>query len=92
MTVTSAGWEEMTGGLPRETSAARVATEKPHLSLMRQYTPSPHCEIKGLDRRVTDQEYERVLAHFEALGLSGFTQEKEAADASYTPPFDLTGV
>ena len=62
------------------------------VSLMRQYTPSPHCEIKGLDRRVTDQEYERVLAHFEALGLSGFTQEKEAADASYTPPFDLTGV
>ena len=62
------------------------------VSLMRQYTPSPHCAIPGLDRRVTDQEYRRVLAHFEALGLSGYTQEKESADCAYTPPFDLTGV
>ena len=59
---------------------------------MRQYTPSPHCAIRGLDRRVTDQEYNRVLAHFEALGLSGYTQEKESAVRAYTPPFDLTGV
>lgn len=62
------------------------------VSLMRQYTPSPHCNIPGLDRRVSDAEYARVLAHFEALGLSGFTQEKESANAAYTPPFDLTGV
>ena len=61
-------------------------------SLMRQYTPSPHCRVPGLDRRITDEEYARVLAHFEALGLSGYTQEKESADAAYTPPFDLTGV
>ncbi len=62
------------------------------VSLMRQYTPSPHCAIPGLDRRVTDQEYRRVLHHFQALGLSGFTQEKESADCAYTPSFDLTGV
>lgn len=62
------------------------------VSLMRQYTPSAHCGISGLDRRITDAEYERVLSHFEALGLSGYTQEKESADAAYTPPFDLTGV
>ena len=62
------------------------------VSLMRQYTPSPHCTIPGLDRRITDAEYQRVLAHFQALGLTGYTQEKESADAAYTPPFDLTGV
>lgn len=62
------------------------------VSLMRQYTPSPFCAIPGLDRRVTDAEYSRVLDRFEALGLSGFTQEKESADSAYTPPFDLTGV
>lgn len=62
------------------------------VSLMRQYTPSRYCAIQGLDRRVTDQEYERVLAHYEALGLTGYTQEKESADSAYTPPFDLTGV
>lgn len=62
------------------------------VSLMRQYTPSPFCAIPGLDRRITDAEYSRVLDRFEALGLSGFTQEKESADSAYTPPFDLTGV
>ncbi len=62
------------------------------VSLMRQYTPSPYCKIPGLDRRITDAEYRRVLEHFEALKLTGYTQEKESADAAYTPPFDLTGV
>ena len=62
------------------------------VSLMRQYTPEPWCEIPGLDRRITDGEYRRVLDHFEALGLTGFTQEKESADSAYTPDFDLTGV
>ena len=62
------------------------------VSLMRQYTPEPWCRIPGLDRRVTDTEYERVLAHFEALGLTGYTQEKEAADGCFTPAFDGTGV
>ncbi len=62
------------------------------VSLMRQYTPIPSCRVAGLDRRITDREYERVLSHFEALGLTGYTQEKQAADSGYTPPFDLTGV
>lgn len=62
------------------------------VSLMRQYTPEPWCSIPGLDRRITDREYGRVLDHFRALGLQGYLQEKESADAAYTPPFDLTGV
>ncbi|MBR5109270.1 MAG: radical SAM protein [Clostridia bacterium] len=62
------------------------------VSLMRQYTPEPWCRIPGLDRRITDAEYARVFARFEALGLNGFTQEKEAADSAYTPEFDRTGV
>lgn len=71
--------------------AEQLPKETP-VSLMRQYTPSPFCKIPGLDRRITDAEYQRVLEHFEALGLTGYTQEKESADAAYTPPFDLTGV
>lgn len=62
------------------------------VSLMRQYSPVPWCKLPGLDRRVADREYERVLEHYQALGLSGYTQEKESADVAYTPPFDLTGV
>ena len=62
------------------------------VSLMRQYTPQPFCSIKGLDRPVTDQEYQRVLDHFELLHLSGYTQEKTSSDTAYTPLFDFTGV
>lgn len=62
------------------------------VSLMRQFTPQPHCQIKGLDRPITDAEYNRVLQHFEFLQLSGFTQEKTSSDAAFTPLFDFTGV
>ncbi|MBQ2976502.1 MAG: radical SAM protein [Clostridia bacterium] len=62
------------------------------VSLMRQYSPVPWCDIPGLDRKITDQEYDRVLACYQELGLFGYTQEKESATTAYTPVFDLTGV
>ncbi len=72
-----------------------IAEELPRgtpVSLMRQYTPIPQCMVKGLDRRITEREYERVYAHLQMLGLDGYTQEKSSAEREYTPPFDLTGV
>ena len=62
------------------------------VSLMRQYTPIGQCGIPGLQRRITDREYERVYEHLCLLGLDGYTQEKSSAEREYTPPFDLTGV
>ncbi len=62
------------------------------VSLMRQYTPISQCTVPGLQRRITDREYRRVLGHFQSLGLTGYTQEASAAEREYTPPFDLTGV
>lgn len=62
------------------------------VSLMRQYSPEKWCTIKGMDRRITEKEYARVLEHYEALGLNGYTQEKESASTAYTPDFDGTGV
>lgn len=62
------------------------------VSLMRQYSPIAECTVKGLDRRITDAEYERVLGYLEDLGLTGFFQEKSSAKKEYTPDFDLTGV
>ena len=62
------------------------------VSLMRQYSPIPECKVKGLDRRITDEEYERVLNHLLDLGLTGYFQEKSSARREYTPDFDLTGV
>lgn len=62
------------------------------LSLMRQYTPIPQCTVPGLDRRVTEAEYRRVLRAALDLGLTGYLQDAESADSAYTPPFDGTGV
>lgn len=62
------------------------------LSLMRQYTPQPFCRVKGMDRRVNDAEYQRVLSYAQQLELPGFMQDKRSAEREYTPDFDLTGV
>lgn len=62
------------------------------LALMSQYTPQPFCRVAGLDRRLTEKEYFRVLSYAVALGLDGYMQDRRAAKAEYTPPFDLTGV
>ena len=59
------------------------------VSIMRQYTPMPFCTVRGLDRRVTDEEYERVVQHAMDLKLNALTQEKEAAQESFIPDFDL---
>ncbi len=72
-----------------------IAEELPEgipVSLMRQYTPVQECTIPGLQRRITDREYQRVYDHMQMLGLDGFVQEKTSAEREYTPPFDLTGV
>ncbi len=62
------------------------------LSLMAQYTPLSSCPVTSLNRRVTEQEYARVLQYMLSLGLKGYTQERNAANSAYTPSFDLTGV
>ena len=62
------------------------------VSIMSQYTPIPECRIPGLDRRVTDREYRRVLDWAEELGITGYSQERTSAEREYTPEFDLRGV
>ena len=71
----------------------RVAKTVPvagiRLSLMRQYTPefTPATAPKTLLRRVTSFEYDAVLAHADALGFIGFSQDKTSATAAFTPDF-----
>ena len=61
-------------------------------SLMRQYTPQPGLP-SPLDRRVTDREYKSFVDHAVSLGIErGYTQEKDCAEESFIPSFDLTGV
>lgn len=62
-------------------------------SLMSQYTPWGRAEaFPPLDRPLRRSECQAAKAYMENLGLEGFIQEEDAAQAEYIPAFDLTGV
>ena len=63
-------------------------------SLMRQYVPHGKIEdFPELNRRVTDEEYERVEQHlFDSPIEDGFVQEEESASEEFIPAFDNSGV
>ncbi len=65
------------------------------ISVMNQYTPNAAMRAAGgrLAGPVSDEEYERVLDHADALGFTTmYWQEGGAVDESFTPAFDTTGV
>ena len=64
------------------------------ISIMAQYTPVYKAKsIKGINRKITEREYTRVIDYFFDIGLeNGFVQDYESATSDYTPDFDLTGV
>ena len=61
---------------------------------MNQYTPLSHvANIPELFRKVTDEEYNRVVKFAMRLGIeNAFIQEGETAEESFIPPFDLEGL
>ena len=65
-----------------------------YVSIMNQYTPLPHvAHIEALNRRVTPEEYDRVLSFAERIGIeNGFIQEGDAASESFIPEFDGRGI
>lgn len=68
--------------------------EKTLVSLMAQYTPCGEIDaFPELQRRITDREYNKVLAFLEEEGFeNAFVQQRTAADSGFIPDFDLTGV
>lgn len=60
------------------------------LSIMNQYTPMPGAaSFPELGRRLTDQEYEKLVDYALFLGIeNAFTQEGDVAEASFIPNFD----
>ena len=64
------------------------------VSLMAQYLPFGEVEgVDELNRRLTQEEYDRVCDHQLERGLEdGFVQELSSSDEKYIPKFDLTGV
>ncbi|MBQ6697034.1 MAG: radical SAM protein [Lachnospiraceae bacterium] len=65
-----------------------------YISIMNQYTPLPQvAAIPELNRKVTSEEYDRVVNFALRLGIeNAFIQEGETAEESFIPPFDMEGV
>ncbi len=62
-------------------------------SLMSQYTPwGPAQNDPLLSRRLRPSEARHAREYMSNLGLEGFVQEDDSAQARYIPAFDLTGV
>jgi putative pyruvate formate lyase activating enzyme len=62
-------------------------------SLMSQYVPWGRAkDDPALGRRLRPSEGRNAREYMENLGLHGFVQEDDSAQADYIPPFDLTGV
>lgn len=64
------------------------------VSVMSQYTPFyKSAEFPEINRRLTQEEYDRVLDWMECMGIEdGFVQELSSAKEEYTPDFSLQGV
>ncbi|MEG1525123.1 MAG: radical SAM protein [Clostridia bacterium] len=59
-----------------------------HLSLMRQYTPTPRVTQPPLNRTLTVREYDRIISYALGIGLTNLLiQQKESANLAYTPTF-----
>lgn len=65
-----------------------------YVSIMNQYTPLEQvAQIPSLNRKVTEEEYNRILVFAERLGIErGFYQEGETASESFIPAFDGEGL
>ncbi len=65
-----------------------------YVSIMSQYTPCRRFEqYSELSRKLTKYEYQKVVRHAGAIGITnGFLQSGEAAKESFIPDFDFRGV
>lgn len=68
--------------------------DRVYLSLMNQYTPLVQVkDIPGLNRRVTEREYEKLVSYAISLGVThGFIQEGKTAKESFIPEFNYEGL
>ncbi len=61
------------------------------LSVMSQYHPTPECERRGvMRRRLTPEEYARVVDEVEKLGFEKVYIQPDFGDPDYRPDFDAS--
>ena len=74
----------------------RTYGDRIFISLLNQYTPMEETlreKYPELCRKVTEYEYHSLVEYAVKLGVTrGFVQEGTAAEESFIPAFDLTGV
>lgn len=65
-----------------------------YVSIMNQYTPLWHtAKIPDLNRRITPEEYEKILTFADKIGIeNGYMQEGGTAAESFIPAFDGEGL
>lgn len=65
-----------------------------YVSIMNQYTPLRHtAKIPDLNRRITPEEYEKILTFADKIGIeNGYMQEGGTAAESFIPAFDGEGL
>ena len=67
--------------------------ESTPVSIMAQYTPKNDLsEFPELQRKLTQEELDRVTRFVERHGIEGYIQSLESAGEGYIPAFDGTGV
>lgn len=65
-------------------------SDKILLSLMAQYTPLGSAkEYPEINRRLTKEEYDKVIDYLDTTDLEGFLQELSSASEEYVPDFNL---
>ncbi len=65
-----------------------------YISIMSQYTPIRQFKkYTNLNNRLTDEEYDEIVEYAMDIGIkNAFIQEGEAAEESFIPDFDLSGI
>ncbi len=67
--------------------------DKIYISIMNQYTPVRITKYINLNRKVTQNEYEKLIDYALSLGIkNAFVQENGTQDESFIPIFDKRGV
>ena len=70
-----------------------LPADKIIFSLMSQYVPMGKAkEMPGLDRPITEEEYDAVLSYMNLWGIEGYMQEFSSAAEEYIPQWDFSGV
>lgn len=67
--------------------------DKVVFSLMSQFTPNENCDIPQLQKRISEDEYNRAVDYIYLCGMENvYVQDFSSAEKEFTPDFDLTGI